>query len=63
MKPQSVPAISKRNIGTTFQGRMFHIGRKVPKGFIELPQAIHLGRGIWLFRIKPTPKRKTKVGK
>jgi site-specific DNA-cytosine methylase len=27
--------------------RLVHIGRKVPKGFIELPGASHLGRGIW----------------
>lgn len=28
--------------------RMFHVGRKVPKGWTELPGAMHLGRGIWM---------------
>lgn len=32
---------------------MIHIGRKVPKGFEELPGSIHLGKGIWAFRTRP----------
>jgi len=28
-----------------------YIGRKVPTGFEELPGAIHLGKGIWLFNM------------
>ena len=32
---------------------MIHIGKKAPKGFKELPRAIHLGRGIWMMRIEP----------
>lgn len=32
---------------------MFHIGRKVPKGFEELPGSIHLGKGIWMLRMRP----------
>ena len=27
---------------------IIHIGRNVPKGFIELPGGIHLGKGIWI---------------
>ena len=30
---------------------MFWIGKKVPKGYLE-ESAIHLGRGMWIFRIK-----------
>jgi hypothetical protein len=30
-----------------------HIGRRVPKGFVELPGSTHLGRGVWAFNIKP----------
>lgn len=33
--------------------RMIHIGRKVPKGFIELPGAIHVGKGIWILPMRP----------
>jgi len=32
---------------------MIHIGKKVPKGFIELPGSVHLGKGIWIFRMEP----------
>lgn len=32
--------------------KMFHIGRKVPKGFKELPGSIHLGKGIWLLKME-----------
>ncbi len=32
---------------------MIHIGRKVPKGFVEKPGAIHLGHGIWMFPVEP----------
>lgn len=28
---------------------MIHIGKKVPKGFKEIPGSIHLGNGIWMF--------------
>lgn len=31
---------------------MVHIGRKVPKGFEELPGSVHLGKGIWAFRVR-----------
>lgn len=31
-----------------------HIGKRVPKGFVELPGAVHMGKGIWMFRIEPT---------
>ena len=34
-----------------------HIGRKAPKGFVELPGAVHMGKGVWMMRIEP---RKTK---
>lgn len=33
-------------------GRLFHIGRKAPKGYKELPGAIHLGKGIWIIPIE-----------
>ncbi len=29
------------------------IGRKVPKGWKELPGSIHLGRGLWAFKCAP----------
>lgn len=32
---------------------MVHIGRKVPKGFEELPGSMHLGKGIWAFKMRP----------
>jgi hypothetical protein len=28
-----------------------HIGKKVPKGYEELPGSIHIGKGIWIFKI------------
>lgn len=28
--------------------RLIHIGRKVPKGYEELPGGIHLGKGMWM---------------
>ena len=31
---------------------MIHIARKVPKGFEELPGSIHLGKGIWILKMK-----------
>lgn len=37
---------------------MLHIGRKVPKGFRELPGGIHLGRGVWLLPMTPDPPLK-----
>jgi len=30
---------------------MLYIGRRIPKGFIELEGSIHLGHGIWIFRV------------
>lgn len=30
---------------------MLYIGKKAPKGFIELPHGIHLGKGVWMLRI------------
>ena len=32
---------------------MILIGRKVPKGFRELPGSIHLGKVIWILRLEP----------
>ena len=32
--------------------KWFHIGRKVPKGFKELPGGIHLGKGIWILKME-----------
>lgn len=32
---------------------MLHIGKKVPKGFRELPGGIHLGKGIWILKMEP----------
>jgi len=32
----------------------FHIGRKVPRGFVEVGKSIHLGKGIWMLRMMPT---------
>lgn len=40
--------------------KIFHIGKKAPKGFIELPGGIHLGKGIWLLPIKPIGKPRPK---
>jgi hypothetical protein len=31
---------------------MVWIGRTAPKGWTELPGAIHLGRGMWMMRIE-----------
>ena len=39
---------------------MLHIGKKVPKGFKELPGSIHLGKGIWVLRMEPIKKEKKK---
>lgn len=36
--------------------KILHIGRKAPKGFKELPNAIHLGKGIWLMWIEKEKK-------
>lgn len=33
--------------------RLFHVGRKAPKGFKELPGGTHLGKGIWILPIEP----------
>ena len=32
--------------------KVLHIGKRAPKGWVELPGAIHLGKGIWLMRIE-----------
>ena len=40
------------------KGVMLHVGRKAPKGFEELPGSIHLGKGIWMLRIRPLPPKK-----
>ncbi len=37
-----------------------HIGRKAPKGWEELPGGIHLGKGIWLLKIRPLSKKVSK---
>ena len=37
--------------------KILHVGRKAPKGWKELPGAIHLGRGIWLKWIEKRNKR------
>lgn len=31
---------------------MIYIGKRVPKGFVELAGSIHLGRGMWMFNIE-----------
>ncbi len=36
--------------------KIIHIGRKVPKGFREVPGGIHLGGGIWILRMEPIDK-------
>jgi len=28
--------------------RILHIGKKAPKGFKEMANGIHLGKGIWI---------------
>ena len=33
--------------------RLLHVGRKVPKGYRELPGAMHLGGGVWLLPMEP----------
>lgn len=33
--------------------RRLHIGKRVPKGYRELPGASHLGQGVWIFPIEP----------
>lgn len=30
-----------------------HIGKKVPKGFEELPGSFHLGKGLWILKMRP----------
>ena len=40
-------------IGAQSEPVMVHIGRKVPKGFEELPGSMHLGKGIWAFKMRP----------
>ena len=37
---------------------LLHIGKKVPKELVELPGAIHLGKGIWIFKRKVKEKKK-----
>jgi hypothetical protein len=37
-----------------------HIGRKAPKGWEELPGGIHLGKGIWILKIRPLSKKVSK---
>jgi hypothetical protein len=32
---------------------MIYVGKRVPKGFVEEPGAMHMGRGVWMFRIRP----------
>jgi hypothetical protein len=31
---------------------ILHVGKRIPKGFKELPGSVHLGKGIWLFKIE-----------
>lgn len=33
--------------------KIIHIGKRVPKGFEELPGGIHLGRGMWMLPMRP----------
>jgi hypothetical protein len=40
---------------------MIHIGKKAPKGYEELPGGIHLGKGIWMLKIRK--KNPTEVKK
>lgn len=45
---------------------IIHVGRRVPKGFVEMPGSTHLGRGIWMFRVervKAPTNRKTGTAK
>jgi len=35
---------------------LLYIGKRVPKGFRELPGGIHLGRGIWLLKMCQEPR-------
>lgn len=37
---------------------LIHIGRKAPKGYVELSGAMHLGKGIWVIPIAPEPETK-----
>lgn len=30
---------------------MIYVGKKVPKGFKEVAGSIHLGKGIWMFKV------------
>jgi hypothetical protein len=39
---------------------IIHIGRTIPKGFIELPGSVHIGKGIWAFRVEIDPNNKPK---
>ena len=32
--------------------KMLHVGRKAPKGWTELPGAIHLGNGTWMMWVE-----------
>ena len=36
---------------------IIHIGKKVPKGYREIPGlSIHLGKGLWMFRLEKVEK-------
>lgn len=48
---------NKKSTGVKISG-MFHIGKKVPKGFEELPGGIHLGGGIWQLPMRPLTQPK-----
>lgn len=43
--------------------RMIYIGRKVPKGYRELPGGMHLGKGIWMLPMEPYTLPAKKRGK
>lgn len=52
------PCVRKKHSGSL---TMIHVGRRVPKGFEELPGGIHTGKGIWILPmrpIKPSPKKR-----
>lgn len=50
----SFPKIPPRS-GMTKPITYLHCGKKVPKGFYESGKGIHLGKGIWLLRMRPNP--------
>lgn len=37
-----------------------HIGKQVPKGYVE-ETSMHLGKGIWMFRIRKNENSNNKI--